>query len=548
MSSSLKEYLREMIHGVYEPILKGAEAAPSIRSARPSQVGEGIIDESTFQVIEADRLFEALNTADTVIGQATLYRSIARPCRSRALIKAKQEALQELASNTSLREKLIQLLQKASQREQEFYRLLFSKFTGFFGSSREDIEIEGYGYNTYKKGTAFMLELVKDARALPAPESDYLKTLIDDIKQFGATKIYSLMQGPVYLTESGVKAKAEKKRFIPAAKFRPTLFKPLLILTVLAIIVVLAVYSPMVLGISFSIAPVFMLFFLPALLFFYMPTVGTFDRDSCIYPLRKRYRHSEAVHAALEALGKIDELLAFHHYGKSFGSPTSIPRVIEAKTHTLILREAKNPILGKGNPNYVPNDIDLDGQKLTFITGPNSGGKTALCKTIAQIQLLSQMGCYVPAEDAEFSVADRIFYQVPEISSLEDVEGRFGKELKRTKDMFLVTTPESLIILDELSEGTTYEEKLETSFHVLNGFYSIGNNTILVTHNYELAERFRENKIGRYFQVQFVDEGPTYKIVEGISKVSHADRVARKVGFSKEDIERYLKERGFISG
>jgi DNA mismatch repair ATPase MutS len=154
----------------------------------------------------------------------------------------------------------------------------------------------------------------------------------------------------------------------------------------------------------------------------------------------------------------------------------------------------------------------------------------------------------VPAEDAEISIADRIFYQVPEISSLEDVEGRFGKELMRTKDMFLASTSKSLIILDELSEGTTHEEKLETSFHILKGFYLIGNNTLLVTHNHELAERFKEKEIGQYFQVQFVGENPTYKIIEGISKVSHAERVARKVGFSKDDIERYLKERGLISG
>lgn len=548
MSSALKEYLREMIHGMYEPILRGSEAPPSIRSAQPSRVGEGVIDESTFQVIEADRLFDALNGANTVVGQTTLYRSVAQPLHSVKLIKAKQEALQELASNGSLREKIEALLQKASQREQDFYRLLFSKFTGFFGSSRGDSEIEGYGYATYKKGTAFMLDLVKDVRALPTPESDYLRVLVDDIKQFGSTKIYSLMQGPVYLTEGGIKSREEKKRFVPAARFRPTLFKPFFILAVLLIIVVLTTYGPMVLGISFSMTPMFMLFFVPVLLLSYMPAVGTFDRDSCIYPLRKRYKDSEEVHTALEALGKIDELLSFHHYGKSFGSPTSLPRVIEAKTHTLVLREARNPILGKGNPSYVPNDLDLDGQRLTFITGPNSGGKTALCKTIAQIQLLSQIGCYVPAEDAEASVADRIFYQVPEISSLEDVEGRFGKELKRTKDMFLVTTPQSLIILDELSEGTTHDEKLETSFHVLNGFSKIGNNTVLVTHNYELAERFKENNLGRHFQMQFVGEAPTHKIVEGISKVSHADRVARKVGFAEEDIERYLKERGFISG
>lgn len=546
MSSSLKEYLKEVMRGIYQPILTGSKAAPSIRSTRPSQVGEGIIDESTFQVVEADRLFEVLNTASTVIGQATLYRSLARPLPSAKLIKAKQEALEELTANNSLREKIEGLLQRASEREQAFYRLLFSKFTGFFGSSKGEMETEGYGYKTYKKGTAFVIDLVKDAKSLPTVESDYLNILIEDVNQFGSTITHSLMQGPVYLTEKGIKAKEEKKWFIPAAKFKPTLFKPRLIFGVLLAVVALIMYLPLVLGISFSVPPIFILFLFP-LFIFYMPAVGSFDRDSGIYPLRERYRDSREVHVALEALGKMDELLSFYRYGQSFGSPVSLPRCTEAKRHTLILSEARNPILGKGNGDYVANKIHLDGQKLTFITGPNSGGKTAFCKTIAQIQLLFQIGCYVPAEEAEISVADRIFYQVPEISSLEDVEGRFGKELARTKKIFLATTPTSLVILDELSEGTTHEEKLETSFHILNGFYQLGNNTILVTHNYELAERFKEKGIGQHFQMQFIGEVPTYKIVEGISKVSHADRVARKVGFAKDDIARHLKERGFTS-
>ena len=82
--------------------------------------------------------------------------------------------------------------------------------------------------------------------------------------------------------------------------------------------------------------------------------------------------------------------------------------------------------------------------RLGFVTGPNSGGKTAFCKTLAQVQLLAQIGCYVPATDAEMAVADRIYYQAPETGSLADLEGRFGIELQRTKEIFLATTPRSL--------------------------------------------------------------------------------------------------------
>jgi DNA mismatch repair ATPase MutS len=148
----------------------------------------------------------------------------------------------------------------------------------------------------------------------------------------------------------------------------------------------------------------------------------------------------------------------------------------------------------------------------------------------------------VPASAATMTVADRIFYQVSEVSHLNDGEGRFGTELKRTKDIFLATTPKSLVVLDELSEGTTFEEKMESSANVLNGFYRKGNSTILITHNHQLVDNFVRQGTGLPRQVEFANDAPTYKLIEGISRVSHADRVAKKIGFSKEDIDNYLAD------
>jgi DNA mismatch repair ATPase MutS len=184
----------------------------------------------------------------------------------------------------------------------------------------------------------------------------------------------------------------------------------------------------------------------------------------------------------------------------------------------------------------------LEDEKLVLVTGPNSGGKTAFCKTITQIQLLAQCGCYVPAKSATLTVADKIFYQAPEISHLNDGEGRFGTELKRTKAIFLATTAKSLVVLDELSEGTTFEERMESSTNVLNGFYRKGNSTILITHNHQLVDDMVKDGIGLAKQVEFANDAPTYRLIPGISRVSHADRVAKKIGFSKEDIDNYLNE------
>jgi DNA mismatch repair ATPase MutS len=349
------------------------------------------------------------------------------------------------------------------------------------------------------------------------------------------------MEGPVYITENNIQCKEQRRgSFSPAIIFKPRIFKPLVISLFFGAIWALAHFFPTdMFQVSAEAIPTATIFVIPLLLV-YFPIVGGFDRDSCIIPLRNEFKTSPAVAETIDALGQIDELLSFIKFADSFGGSKVLPELIDAPHHRINLTDARNPVLGKQNPDYVGNDFVLDDDKLVLVTGPNSGGKTAFCKTITQIQLLAQIGCFVPAKSATLTVADRIFYQAPEISHLDDGEGRFGTELKRTKDIFLATTAKSLIVLDELSEGTTFEEKMESSSNVLNGFYRKGNSTILITHNHQLVDHFVAQGIGLPKQVEFANDAPTYKLITGISRVSHADRVAKKIGFSKEDIDNYL--------
>ena len=99
------------------------------------------------------------------------------------------------------------------------------------------------------------------------------------------------------------------------------------------------------------------------------------------------------------------------------------------------------------------------------------------------------------------------------------------------------------MVLDELSEGTTFEEKMMISEYILKGFHKLGASTLLVTHNHELCELLQKDGIGRYLQVEFMPKGPTHRLIVGISKFSHADRVASAIGFSQKDVEAHLENR-----
>ena len=516
---------------------------PTIKSTQPLATGDGVIDERSFNTIEVDELFDHVNHAATIAGQGVLYRSLVQPLAELEPIKAKQQAVEELRANPALKEQLEHIVQQAVDNEKNFYLLLFGEFLGSFGTAREAHEIEGYGYLQYKRGIRFMLELVEQIEAIETPHSAYLQEVFDKIKAFAASRAYSLMQGPVYIGEESIQSKEQRKgSFSPAIIFKPRLFKPLLISVFVGAVWALAHFFPSdMFKVSVEAIPTAAIFFVPLLLA-YLPIVGGFDRDSCIIPLRNEFKKSPEVAETLDALGQLDELLSFINFADGFGGNMVLPELLDAPHHRINLADARNPVLGKQNPAYVGNDFVLDDDKLVLVTGPNSGGKTAFCKTVTQIQLLAQIGCYVPAQAATLTVADRIFYQAPEISHLDDGEGRFGTELKRTKDIFLAATAKSLVALDELSEGTTFEEKMESSSNVLNGFYRKGNSTLLITHNHQLVDHFVAQGIGLPKQVEFANDAPTYKLVPGISRVSHADRVAKKIGFSKEDIDNYLAD------
>ncbi len=530
-------------------ILSSTDEPASIDDFQPSESNYGVLDPKTFEAIEAKALFTKINYTKTDIGHFAVFRSLGRPATSASILQQKQAALLEIATNPQIHDALSGYIDRLISGEKSLKHLLYGQFVGGLTTDKpiagaSKLEFGGHGYRQFKDGAQFAIQMVEGANELPHVKSSYLRELINALQDFGESRIYSLMKGPVYLSGGKFKTKKEKPRFLPLPRFRPTLFK----------LIPMFVYAAAVYGIHFFLEtmlpalgesyigygilaltiPVFPIIFM---------AMGVSDRDTVIYPLRKQFRESPELTKAMEAMGLIDELLSYHHHAQSIDGNKILPDVVDEKYHLLTVSKARNPLLIDEIPDYVPNDITLDATgRLTIITGPNSGGKTAYCKTIAQIQLLGQMGCYIPAEKAQLTPVEHIFYQVPDPGQLSAGMGRFGHELKRTREIFFNSTPRSLVVLDELSEGTTFEEKMALSEYILKGFHQLGASILLVTHNHELCVRLQKDNIGRYLQIEFTAKGPTHRLITGVSEVSHAHRVATEIGFSKEDVEKHLEK------
>ena len=101
---------------------------------------------------------------------------------------------------------------------------------------------------------------------------------------------------------------------------------------------------------------------------------------------------------------------------------------------------------------YVPNDIflDADSQQIIILTGPNMAGKSALLRQTALIVLLAQIGCFVPADEAEIGYCDKIFTRVGASDNISRGESTFMVEMLETSMILHNLSERSLVLLDEI--------------------------------------------------------------------------------------------------
>ncbi|MGB3203060.1 MAG: DNA mismatch repair protein MutS [Nodosilinea sp.] len=145
------------------------------------------------------------------------------------------------------------------------------------------------------------------------------------------------------------------------------------------------------------------------------------------------------------------------------------------------------------NSNFmgtIPQDRDaVAAQDLIILTGPNASGKSCYLRQVGLIQLMAQMGSFIPAKGARLGVCDRIFTRVGAVDDLASGQSTFMVEMNETANILNHATPRSLVLLDEIGRGTATFDGLSIAWAVAEHLaIEIQARTIFATHYHELNE------------------------------------------------------------
>ena len=218
------------------------------------------------------------------------------------------------------------------------------------------------------------------------------------------------------------------------------------------------------------------------------------------------------------------------------------PKISNKKITKII--KGRHPVIEQITEDFIPNSIKLDEEKtFVILTGPNMGGKSTFIRQVALIQLIAQIGYYIPAERGVLSIKDRIFARVGASDMLSKNMSTFMVEMSEIANIITNATEDSLIIIDELGRGTSTLEGISIAQAISE--YLITNikaHTLLTTHYYELTQLEEWHPNVQNLKVEVYEKGNTvvflHTIQKGIAEKSYGIHIAKMVNLPSSITER----------
>ena len=210
--------------------------------------------------------------------------------------------------------------------------------------------------------------------------------------------------------------------------------------------------------------------------------------------------------------------------------------------HILNLVDARHPLLKV--KKVIPNNISFDKYLGIVITGPNTGGKTVLLKTVGLLVLMTKCGLLIPAtKDSNVMIYDKVCCDIGDEQSILENLSTFSGHMSNIVDIINTITPNSLVLFDEIGGGTDPSEGSSLAISILE--YLINNKIAFIT-----TTHYPELKSFAYSSDKIVNASmefdqntlnPTYHLQLGVPGSSNAFEIAKNLGLNQAIIDEAKK-------
>ncbi len=250
----------------------------------------------------------------------------------------------------------------------------------------------------------------------------------------------------------------------------------------------------------------------------------------------RRLQEVAACLAQLDVLSAFAEIATLERYAR--------PEITDG--FDLEIVAGRHPVVERmmSRDKFIPNDVTLtDDARLIVLTGPNMAGKSTILRQIGLIQLIAQIGSFVPATRARLGVVDRLFTRVGASDNLVRGQSTFMVEMAETSAILHTATRRSLVLLDEIGRGTSTYDGVSIAWAVSEHLHDrVGCKTVFATHYHELTQLSAELPALRNYNVGVREVGDQilflHRLLPGGADRSYGIEVGRLAGLPETVITR----------